>query len=48
MMKCTIFIKYKNGDTNAREQLVNGNLKLVLSILKNLIIELIIWMIYFK
>ncbi|HHT38354.1 MAG TPA: RNA polymerase sporulation sigma factor SigG [Mollicutes bacterium] len=29
-----LFIKYKNGDTNAREQLVNGNLKLVLSILK--------------
>lgn len=43
-----LFNKYKNGDNNARERLINGNLKLVLSILKNTIIELIIWMIYFR
>ncbi len=30
-----LFIRYKNGDLKAREELVNGNLKLVLSILKN-------------
>jgi RNA polymerase sporulation-specific sigma factor len=30
----TLFIKFQKGDMNAREQLVNGNLKLVLSILK--------------
>jgi RNA polymerase sporulation-specific sigma factor len=29
-----LFIKFKSGDISAREQLVNGNLKLVLSILK--------------
>jgi len=29
-----LFIKFQNGDMHAREQLVNGNLKLVLSILK--------------
>ena len=29
-----LFIKYKNGDKLAKEELVNGNLKLVLSILK--------------
>jgi len=29
-----LFIRYKNGDIKAREDLVNGNLKLVLSILK--------------
>lgn len=29
-----LFIKYKNGDTLAKEDLINGNLKLVLSILK--------------
>lgn len=29
-----LFIKFKNGDLHAREELVNGNLKLVLSILK--------------
>lgn len=29
-----LFIKFQSGDKNAREQLVNGNLKLVLSILK--------------
>lgn len=29
-----LFIKFQNGDMLAREQLVNGNLKLVLSILK--------------
>jgi RNA polymerase sporulation-specific sigma factor len=29
-----LFIKLKNGDTNAREEIANGNLKLVLSILK--------------
>ena len=29
-----LFKKYQNGDLNAKEQLVNGNLKLVLSILK--------------
>ena len=41
-----LFIRYKNGDIKAREDLVNGNLKLVLSILKNSIIELITWMIF--
>lgn len=30
-----LFQKYKNGDVYAKEKLVNGNLKLVLSILKN-------------
>ena len=30
-----LFNKYKNGDKQAREELVNGNLKLVLSLLKN-------------
>ncbi len=29
-----LFIRYKNGDMNARDELVRGNLKLVLSILK--------------
>ena len=29
-----LFKKYKNGDTKAKEELVNGNLKLVLSILR--------------
>ena len=29
-----LFINYKNGDKEARELLVNGNLKLVLSVLK--------------
>lgn len=29
-----LFKKYQNGDTKAKEELVNGNLKLVLSILK--------------
>ena len=29
-----LFIKYQNGDKNAKEELINGNLKLVLSILK--------------
>lgn len=43
-----LFKKYQAGDLKAKEDLINGNLKLVLSILKNIIIELIIWMIYFK
>ena len=30
----SLFKKYKNGDKSAREELINGNLKLVLSILK--------------
>ena len=30
-----LFRKYKNGDLSAKEELVNGNLKLVLSLLKN-------------
>ncbi len=30
-----LFIKYKNGDLNAKEELINGNLKLVLSILRS-------------
>lgn len=30
-----LFKKYKNGDESSKEELVNGNLKLVLSILKN-------------
>ena len=29
-----LFAKYKNGNNNAKERLINGNLKLVLSILK--------------
>jgi len=29
-----LFNKYQNGDLNAKEELINGNLKLVLSILK--------------
>ena len=29
-----LFIKYQNGDISAKEELINGNLKLVLSILK--------------
>ena len=29
-----LFKRYKNGDNTAKEELVNGNLKLVLSILK--------------
>lgn len=29
-----LFKKYQNGDINAKEELINGNLKLVLSILK--------------
>ena len=32
--KKELFIKYKNGNLDARDDLVNGNLKLVLSILK--------------
>ena len=30
-----LFKKYQNGDMNAKEELINGNLKLVLSILKS-------------
>ena len=30
-----LFIKYKNGNLSAKEELINGNLKLVLSIIKN-------------
>ena len=30
----TLFKKYKEGDKNSKEELINGNLKLVLSILK--------------
>ena len=29
-----LFKRYRNNDTNAKEELINGNLKLVLSILK--------------
>ena len=29
-----LFDKYKNGNNNVKERLINGNLKLVLSILK--------------
>ena len=29
-----LFKKYQSGDLNAKEELINGNLKLVLSILK--------------
>ena len=29
-----LFLKYQNGDLKAKEELINGNLKLVLSILK--------------
>ncbi len=43
-----LFKKYQSGDMKAKEELINGNLKLVLSILKNIIIDVIIWMIYFK
>ena len=32
-----LFNKYKDGDLNAREELINGNLKLVLSILKKFV-----------
>ena len=30
-----LFKKYRNGDLEAKEELINGNLKLVLSILKS-------------
>ena len=30
-----LFKKYQNGDLTAKEELINGNLKLVLSVLKN-------------
>ena len=30
-----LFVQYKNGDLSAKEKLINGNLKLVLSIIKN-------------
>lgn len=33
-MEC-LFKKYKEGDLSAKEELINGNLKLVLSIIKN-------------
>lgn len=29
-----LFIKMKNGDTDAREKLINGNLRLVLSVIQ--------------
>ena len=29
-----LFLKYQGGDLEAKEQIVNGNLKLVLSIIK--------------
>ena len=29
-----LFIKYRNGDMSAKEELINGNLKLVLSIIR--------------
>lgn len=32
--KAELFIKIKNGDTKAREKFINGNLKLVLSVIK--------------
>ena len=31
----SLFIMYQNGSLDAKEKLINGNLKLVLSILKN-------------
>ena len=39
-----LFLKLKNGDPFARDDLIKGNLKLVLSIIKKLIIRLIIWL----
>lgn len=30
-----LFVRYQNGDLNAKEELINGNLKLVLSILRS-------------
>ncbi len=33
-MQIELFKKYKEGDNNAKEELIKGNLKLVLSILK--------------
>ena len=32
---CTLFLKYKEGDKSVRDKIINGNLKLVLSILKS-------------
>lgn len=32
--KNELFVKIKNGDTDAREQFVNGNLRLVLSVIQ--------------
>lgn len=44
----SLFKKYKEGDISAKDELVSGNLKLVLSILKNIIIEVSILMTCFK
>lgn len=43
-----LFKQYKSGSRLAHEKLVKGNLKLILSILKSIKIDVIIWMIYFK
>lgn len=43
-----LFKRMQKGELDAREQLVNGNLRLVLSVIKDLIIVVKIWMIYSK
>ena len=46
--KNKLFIKIKNGDLQARETFVKGNLRLVLSVIKDLIIEVKTLTICFK
>ena len=40
-----LFLEYQNGNLDAKDRLINGNLKLVLELL---IKVMLIWMIYFK
>lgn len=34
---CALLIKYKNGDLSARDELISGNLRLVLSVLQRFV-----------
>ena len=40
--------RIKNNDNDARDEMIKGNLKLILSVIRNLIIKKKIWMTYFR
>ena len=43
-----LFIRIKNGDNAAREEFINGNLKLVLSVIRKFNNRGEMWMTYFR